>query len=547
MYFSKRTIKLTGILVLIFSFANIQAKNNYDYLYMNLPFSMSKVEEPVFMNNTVSVSDFGGLGDGYTLNTEAFKKSIEALSIKGGGRLIVPAGVWYTGPIELKSNINLHLDKGALILFSSDFTLYPLVNTIFEGLETRRCQSPISARNAVNIAITGEGSINGSGEAWRPLKKAKVTDAFWKKVIKSGGVLKDPTYWFPSKGSLKGESISDSNVPRGKMTESDWLDIKDFLRPAMINLIECKNVLLKGVLFENSPSWNIHPLKCTNLIIDNITVRNPNFAQNGDGIDVESCKNVLIVNSSFDVGDDAICIKSGKDEEGRRRARPAENIIVDNCKVFKGHGGFVVGSEMSGGARNISVSNCQFLGTDVGLRFKSNRGRGGLVENIYISDIYMFDIVTDSFLFDLYYGGKSASESLDDGDTTPTEVQIPPVTAETPSFRNIYVKNIVSRNARRAMFFNGLPEMNIKNINVENTIITSQYGAVLCESDGVKFKNVHIIQQNGPALTLQNVKNFDLKDFTYPDNMPEVVKVVGNSMNIQLPASIEKTKIIGMK
>jgi polygalacturonase len=542
----KKPVIFIGILVLIFCYADIQAKNNYDYLYKNLPFTMSKVEAPVFNKNTVSVSDYGGLGNGYTLNTEAFSKAIEALSKKGGGQLIVPAGVWFTGPIVLLSNIDLHLEKGALILFSPDFNLYPLVNTIFEGLETRRCQSPISARNAVNVAITGEGSINGSGEAWRPLKKAKVTDTYWKQVVKSGGVLKDPTYWFPSKGSMKGESISDQNVPRGKLTDSAWLEVKDFLRPVMVNFIECKNVMLQGVLFENSPSWNIHPLMCTNLIIDNITVRNPNYAQNGDGIDVESCRNVLIVNSSFDVGDDAICIKSGKDEEGRLRARPAENIIVDNCKVFKGHGGFVVGSEMSGGARNISVSNCQFLGTDVGLRFKSNRGRGGLVENIYISDIYMFDIVTDSFLFDLFYGGKSASEALDDGDVTPSEGQNPPVTKGTPSFRNIYIKNIVSRNARRAMYFNGLPEMNISNINVENAIISSQIGAVICESDGIKFKNVHIIQKTGAALTLQNVKNFDLKDFAYPKNLPEVVKIIGKSENIQLPESIDKQKVIGM-
>ena len=546
MYLLKKPTRLIGILVLIFSYATIDAKNSYDYLYANLPFSMPKVEAPVFKNNTVSISDFGGLGDGYTLNTEAFKKAVSALSQKGGGQLTVPAGVWFTGPIELMSNVNLHLEKGALILFSPDFNLYPLVNTIFEGLETRRCQSPISARNAVNIAITGEGSINGSGEAWRPLKKVKVTDNYWKKVVNSGGVLKDPTYWFPSKSSLKGESISDQNVPRGKLSDSAWIEVRDFLRPAMINFIECKNVLLEGVLFENSPSWNIHPLMCTNVIIDHIAVRNPSYAQNGDGIDVESSKNVLIINSSFDVGDDAICIKSGKDEEGRRRARPAENILVDNCKVFKGHGGFVVGSEMSGGVRNISVSNCQFLGTDVGLRFKSNRGRGGLVENIYIRDIYMFDIVTDSFLFDLYYGGKSASESLDDRDTSAVEVKKTPVTKETPSFRNIYVTNIVSRNARRAMFFNGLPEMNISNINVENAIISSQYGAVICESDGIKFRNVHIMQQTGAALTLQNVKNFDLKDFTYSENRSEVVKIIGKSQNIQLPTSIKKDKIVGM-
>jgi len=547
MCLSKNVRNLTVILVLLCIGGNIKAKNSYNQFYQKLQFPMSEIPVPVFKNNTVTVSDFGAIGDGKALNTQAFKNAIDALSIKGGGKLIVPPGVWFTGPIELKSNINLHLEKGALILFSTDFDLYPLVNSYFEGLETRRCQSPISGRNLVNVAITGEGTIDGSGEAWRPLKKEKVTEIFWKKVVKSGGVLRSATYWFPTKGSLKGESMSDSNVPRGNMTDAQWLEIKDFLRPVMISLIECKNVLLQGILFENSPIWNIHPLMCTNLIIDNIAVRNPSYAQNGDGIDVESCKNVLIVNSTFDVGDDAICIKSGKDEEGRLRARPTENVIVDNCKVFQGHGGFVVGSEMSGGVRNISVRNCQFLGTDVGLRFKSNRGRGGLVENIYVSDIYMFNIVTDSFLFDLYYGGKSSSESLDDGDVTPTENALPAVTVETPSFRNIFVKNIVSRNARRAMFFNGLPEMNISNINVENAFISSEFGAVLCESDGIKFKNIHISPNSGPALTLQNVKNFELKDFYYPLTLTQVVKIEGKSSNIQLPDSIQKQKIIGMK
>jgi polygalacturonase len=535
---------LTGF---ILASGMVGAKSKYDYLYNQLPFKMEQIKAPVFKNNVVSVTDFGGLGDGKALNTEAFRKAVAALEKQGGGKLIVPAGVWFTGPIELKSGINLNLQKGALLLFSPDFNLYPLVNTSFEGLSTRRCQSPISARNAVNVAITGEGSINGSGEAWRPLKRAKVTDIYWKSVVKSGGVLKDPNYWFPTAKSLKGESMSDMNVPRGILTDSQWLDIRDFLRPAMINFIECKNVYLQGVLFENSPSWNIHPLMCTNVIIDDIFVRNPSYAQNGDGIDVESCKNVILINSKFDVGDDAICIKSGKDEEGRKRGMPTENMIVDNCKVFKGHGGFVVGSEMSGGVRNISVRNCQFLGTDVGLRFKSNRGRGGVVENIYVSDIYMFDIATDSFLFDLYYGGKSASESLEDGDVKQVEVAIPPVTAETPTFRNIYVKNIVSRNARRAMYFNGLPEMNISNINVENAYISSVFGGELCEANGINFKGIHITPQTGPALILQNVKNFELIDFYYPDTIQQVIKVSGKSINIKLPSSIDKLKIIGMK
>lgn len=543
---SKRIIFASCFFV-FYSFTLLAGNDQYDYLYQKLPFLMTKVEVPTFPATEISIKDVGGVGDGITLNTEAFNAAMETLSKKGGGQLTVPAGVWFTGPIVFKSNINLHLEKGALLLFSPNFDLYPLVNTNFEGLETRRCQSPISGRNLVNIAITGEGSINGSGEAWRPLKKSKVTESQWKETVKSGGILKRPDYWFPSQKSIKGESLSDMNVPRGNLSDAEWNDIKDFLRPVMISFIECKNLMLQGVLFENSPSWNIHPLMCENVIIDNVFARNPGYAQNGDGLDVESCKNVLIVNSTFDVGDDAICIKSGKDEEGRRRARPTENVIVDNCKVFQGHGGFVVGSEMSGGVRNISVTNCQFLGTDVGLRFKSNRGRGGIVENIYISDIYMFNIVTDSFLFDLYYGGKSASESLNDGDQTAKDTRTPAVSAETPIFRNIFVKNIVSKNARRAMFFNGLPEMKISNINVEDIYISSLYGAVLSESDGIKFKNVKLVPQSGPAISLNNVNDFDLQGFSFPDSLKEAVKVEGKSTNIKLPKTLEKQKIVEIK
>ncbi len=529
------------VLISLIFVANItEAKNPYEYLYKNLPFDMPKIQPPTFKNNIVKIEDFGGKGDGKTLNTEAFKQAIDALARKGGGKLIVPAGVWFTGPIELKSNINLHLEKGALILFSKDFDLYPLVDTYFEGLETKRCQSPISGRNIENIAITGEGTINGSGEAWRPVKKSKVPTSYWKKIVASGGVVKDGVNWFPSEKSYKGSLISDMNVPRKNLTEEEWLEIKDFLRPVMVSFIQCKNIYLQGVLFENSPSWNIHPCMCENVIVDNIIDRNPSFAQNGDGIDVESCKNVIIVNSYFDVGDDAICIKSGKDEEGRRRGIPTENLIVHNCKVFKAHGGFVVGSEMSGGVRNISVSCCQFLGTDVGLRFKSTRGRGGIVENIYIDGIYMFDIVTDSFLFDLYYGGKSATEALEEGDENQKEPESMPVTEETPIFRNIFVKNIVSRNARRAMFFNGLPEMKINNIHVENAIITATYGAELNNSKDIIFKNVYIEPNTGPALILKRVENFKAENFTYPENLEKPIELKGEeNENIFIPPLIE--------
>jgi len=540
-----RKIVIGGCLLFLSSNALFSGNSTYDYLYKDLAFTMQKVSAPEFPATQVSLADYGGVGDGINLNTVAFKNAIQGLSNKGGGKLVVPPGIWLTGPIELKSNINLYLEKGSVILFSQDFNLYPLVDMVFEGLSTRRCQSPISGKDLVNVAITGEGSINGSGQAWRPLKKSKVTDLKWKEVVKSGGVLKEKDYWFPSAKSLKGQSMSDMNVPTGKLTDNEWNEIKDFLRPVMISFVECKNVMLQGVLFENSPSWNIHPLMCENVIIDHIFARNPAYAQNGDGLDVESCKNVLVVNSTFDVGDDGICIKSGKDEEGRKRARATENVIVDNCKVFQGHGGFVVGSEMSGGVRNVSVSNCEFLGTDVGLRFKSNRGRGGVVENIYIHNIYMLNIVTDSFLFDLYYGGKSASEAQEDNNQGLNDSKELPVTDETPCFKNIFVKNIVSSNAHRAMYFNGLPEMNILNINLENAVITSQLGAELIESDGVKFNNVTVIPSQGAAFILKNVKNFTATNLKYPKDLQQPFNINGQkTKNIVLPILSENKSLV---
>jgi polygalacturonase len=523
---------------------------SYAYLYQDLPIELPMVTYPEFPERQVSIVDFGGKGDGQFKNTQAFEKAMEALSEKGGGTLLVPPGVWLTGPIVFRSNINLFIDKGALILFSRDFDDYPLVETFFEGLNTKRCQSPVSGRNLKNIAITGQGSIDGSGDAWRPVKKEKVTENHWKKIISKGGAFKRDDYWFPTKKSLKGDAISDMNVPRNLKTDKEWDEVKDFLRPVMISFIKCENILLKGVTFSNSPSWNLHPLMCRNVIIDNVHVKNPSYAQNGDGLDLESCENALVVNSRFDVGDDGICIKSGKDEEGRKRAMPTRNVIIDNCKVFNGHGGFVVGSEMSGGVKNIVVRNCSFLGTDTGLRFKSRRGRGGVVENIYVSDIIMDNISTDALLFNLFYNGKSASESLNDGDAVaPGKETIPTVTEETPVFRNLFFDRITSTNARRAMFFNGLPEMNISNIHLKNISVTSTLGAEFAESDGITLENVTVVPRQGAALILNNVKNMQIGDFNYPDTLSHVAVLSGkHSGTIQgLVQSVEHDKIRCLK
>ena len=496
-----------------------------------VPFEMPAVPRPAIPSRTVSVVDCGGVGDGHTLNTTAFAAAIDSLAAQGGGRVVVPEGVWYTGPIVLKDNIELHLAQNALIIFDNDPSHYPLVETTFEGLNTLRCQSPLSARGVKNVAITGHGVIDGNGDAWRAVKRDKLTDREWQAKLKSGGVLSDDgKTWYPSESYKFGAtSGADQNVSTWATTREDFERMHDFLRPVMVSLHHCENVLLEDVTFQNSPCWNIHPAMCTNLTVDNITVRCPDYAQNSDGIDIESCRNVVVRDSRFDVGDDGICIKSGKDEAGRKRGIPCENILVDNCIVFHGHGGFVVGSEMSGGVKNVLVSNCVFSGTDVGLRFKSTRGRGGVVENIWIENITMNNILQEPLLFDLFYGGKSASEAFAEGGSGEvTDLAPKPVDETTPAFRNIHIKNVWCRGARRAMNFNGLPEMNVEHVSVENTHIYAATGARINESSDVVLRNVQIIPESGPALMLNNVKNLRAEDFTCPEGMPAALQVTGS-------------------
>lgn len=505
--------------------------------YKDLPFDMPLLKVPVFNKYAVNISDFGAVGDGVTLNTEAFAKAIDHVHAKGGGRVIVSSGIWLTGPIVIKSNVNLYTERNALVLFSPDFNLYPIVDASFEGLDTKRVQSPISAHGAENIAITGLGVFDGSGGAWRPTKREKLTERQWRNLVRSGGVTDAAEkIWYPSESSLRGQAYCvDQNVPVGLTSDEEWESIRDFLRPVLLNFVNCKNILLDGVTFQNSPAWNLHPLMSENIIINNITVRNPWFSQNGDGIDVESCKNTIIVNSSFDVGDDAICMKSGKNEDGRRRGIPTENVIVANNVVYHGHGGFVVGSEMSGDIRNISVRSCNFIGTDVGLRFKSNRGRGGVVENIWIDDINMINIPTDPLTFNLYYGGKSAIEAIeDDDDPAAQAARIPEVTIETPAFRNIYISNINSNGSNRPFYFNGLPEMKVQNVIIENAVFTAKNGAEISRASGVILKNVVIDTPAAEALTLEEVENVTIEGLRNSSGIMLDVKQVGNNRNIAL-------------
>lgn len=492
-----------------------------DAIYQNLPFEMPKVQQPAFPAYEVNIVDFGAKGDGLFLNTKAINDAIKDVNQRGGGKVVIPEGIWLTGPIELLSNVNLYTEQNSLVLFTGDFEAYPIIATSFEGLETRRCQSPLSARDAENIAITGYGTFDGNGDCWRPVKKGKLTASQWKKLVNSGGVLDEKQeIWYPTAGSLKGAmACKDFNVPEGINTDEEWNEIRPWLRPVLLSFIKNKKILLEGVTFKNSPSWCLHPLSCEDFTVNNIMVINPWYSQNGDALDLESCKNALIINSVFDAGDDAICIKSGKDEDGRRRGEPCQNVIVKNNTVLHGHGGFVVGSEMSGGVKNIYVEDCTFLGTDVGLRFKSTRGRGGVVENIYINNINMINIPNEPLLFDLFYGGKGAGEEPEEDLLNRMKTAIPPVTEETPAFRNIHISNVVCRGSGRAMFFNGLPEMPISNITVKNVVMTEATdGVVISQVDGVTLENVYVESSKGNnILNVKNAKNLTVDGKTYEE------------------------------
>lgn len=497
-----------------------QASSAYQHLYEELPFEMPVIDRPEFKADTVSIADFGAVGDGVTLNTEAFTKAIDTLSARGGGVVLVPSGVWLTGPIVLKSDINLHLDGGSLIVFAPDEDLYKTVYVVYEGFEAWRTQSPVSGVNLKNVAITGEGVIDGNGGMWRPVKKSKMNSAEWANLTAKGGIVKGET-WYPAQSYLDGE-VAAGGDRRALLTQEEAQRIKRYLRPVMIQLVGCKNVLLEGVTFQNSPAWNVHPLMCENLIVDGVFIKNPDFAQNGDGLDVESCKNVIIYRSTLDVGDDAICLKSGKDAAGRKRGIPTENVIVKDCRVFHGHGGFVVGSEMSGGVNNVSVKDCQFMGTDVGLRFKSCRGRGGVVKNIFIDNINMLSISGDAITFDLYYFVKNPPK------------EIPPVDETTPQFKDIFINGVTSYDSGKALKFNGIPEMPIENIHVSNSVFTAREGGLLSESTKINFNKVSVYPASGAAMTINNVKDATFVDCKFVSPEGESVVYTGDNKDIKM-------------
>ena len=446
---------------------------DYKKYYQDMPVELRQVTAVAIPENTVTLTDFGGVGDGVTLNTEAFRKAISALTKKGGGRLVVPQGVWLTGPIQLKDNIDLHITRNAIVLFSPDKSLF-----VDKDGKSSRCDAGIKASKRKNIAITGEGIVDGNGAQWRPVKRGKVSDVEWKRFKEIGGVERgNGQLWYPW------------DVKAGYPNIAETPEQQEKMRQDLVRLTDCENVLIKGVTFQNSPRFHVHPCNSRNVIIDGVTVRCPWNAQNGDAIDISDCHQVLIVNSVVDAGDDGLCMKSGN-MKPTALVNGCEDILIQDNTVFHAHGGFVIGSESITGMKRIVVRQCQFSGTDTGLRFKSGIGRGGKTEDIFILDIVMNDITDEAIVFQCDYVDRPAGHD-EKKETKAVKLE------KVPDFTDIDITRVVCRGTKTAIKAKGVEGLDcIHDIKISNsTIVYSQKGLDIDENSArLALDNVQVVK-----------------------------------------------------
>lgn len=460
----------------------------------------------LFANDWYNIKQLGAKTDGSILCTKIIQKAIDEASTKGGGTIYFPSGQYLTGAIHLKSNITLHLDAGALVKFSDNPIDYlPFVQVRWEGVLMNSFSPLLHAEKVDNITIEGRGTFDGQGQKW------------WATILEYVAQIRK-----------NGDIDSINNFQKMWMEANSDIKVSDyykrtlkrrFFRPPFFQANKSTNIRITGVKFINSPFWTINPIFCDNITIDGITINNPK-SPNTDGINPSSCSNVHISNCHISVGDDCITIKSGRDEEARNLNVPCQNITITNCTMLNGHGGVVIGSEMSGSVRKVTISNCVFDGTDRGIRLKSSRERGGIVEEIRVDNIVMKNIQREAFMFNLMYDKHLKEE---------------PVNEKTPSFRNIHISNVTGSEVKQACRIIGIPEMPIQNLSFNNINIDATLGFDISTAENIEFHNVTIDTKQGSACLVTDSKNMVFENFktNKPIENTSIIKL-NNTNNINL-------------
>ena len=436
---------------------------------------VKSIPETHFSDKTYNINDFGAIADGKTLNTAAFAKAIKTCTENGGGKVIVPNGKYLTGAIHLESNVNLHLDDQAEILFSTNPKDYPIVHTSWEGTELMNYSPLIYAKNKTNVAITGKGTLNGQANSTNWWVWSGGKSYGWQKGIPSQN---DPT----NREVLV--DMAEKNVPVAERVFGEGR----YLRPNFIEFFECNSVLVKDITVINAPFWILHPLKSNNIIIDGVTVNS--HGPNNDGCDPEYSQNIIIKNCTFNTGDDCIAIKAGRDADGRRVAIPSKNIIVQNCKMIDGHGGVVIGSEISAGVNNVFVENCVMdsPNLDRAIRIKTNSRRGGIIEDIFVRNLEVGTVkecvLRATMTYNVY--GSQTGNFI-------------------PVVRNISLENInVKNGGKYGVLADGYKESPVENITLKNVVIKKVDSVYSLKN----VKNINFINTYINDKKVESSKNF---------------------------------------
>lgn len=444
---------------------------------IDAPFEVAELDRPSFPDTTFDIRDYGAeqmKGDDSFKNTAAIHRAVKAAHAAGGGRVLIPEGDWLSGPIHLMSNINLHVAEGATVYFSEDKEDYlPVVRQRFEGVEAYNYSPMIYAFKLKNVAVTGKGTLDGQGDHW----------------------------WEWAEGKDFGERTEVTKVPLSRRKYGKGAGLEG-MRPHFMIFWKSENILVEGITLKDSPMWNVHLLYSNKAIVRDVTV-NSLRAPNGDGVVLDSSSDVLVEYNHFQTGDDAVVLKSGVNEEALKIDIPTQNIVVRNFEarnVRTGSGGIVFGSETSGGIKNVYVHDAHFEGTDRGIRFKTERGRGNVIENIYIRDITMKDIESQAINFNSYYSG-------------------PGVTGPAPAIRNIDIRNIQIDGVPEPIELVGLPEQWLENITLKNVSVkNAEKGARITRVKNLKLHNVDISSEER-AMVVDDVYELSLKNVTLNDNV----------------------------